>query len=217
MADSVSVIEEQAKETPAQKPKKEKKPKQPSRQTLALKSIQLASQHIYVPVAVDNNGNITSTHQLALSYLYNSAYPSRLSYNTFSSEILLDNSAFNKDKLCNLIAKEISLKYPINGGVKKDQVWEAIQAIALEHVVDPVADFIEGLPTWDKKPRIESFFVRHFGVEEMGCGICRAGDTAQKRSERNKRLSHENDRHNSPPLCDITRRPPASPNFLCKH
>lgn len=164
MAESV-VIEEPQQQT-QKKTAKEKKPKQPSRQTLALKSIAQSSQHVHVPVAVDNSGNITSSHQIALSYLYNTSYSSRLSYNLFSNELLLDSAPFNKDKFCGQIAKEISLKYPINGGVKKDQVWEAIQAIALEHVIDPVADFIEGLPTWDKKPRIEGFFVRHFGVEE---------------------------------------------------
>ena len=156
-----AVLEEPSKETQKKKTQKEKKH---SKQALALSSLR-QSQKTYVPVAVDNNGNVTSSHQIALSYLLNSAYSSRISFNSFSNDLLLDNQPFKKDSFCNRISKEIALLYPVNGGIRKDQVWEAIQSVAIDNIYDPVSDFVSSLPKWDKKKRVESFFCRHFGVD----------------------------------------------------
>lgn len=138
--------------------------KKPSKQSQAISSIK-QSQTVSVPVAVDNNGNICSQYQIALSYLFNSPYSSRLSFNSFSSEILLDGKSFNENRFCNQVGKEIALQFPVAGGFRKDQVFEAVMSVATDNVFDPVSNFVDSLPTWDGEERIERFFTKHFGVE----------------------------------------------------
>lgn len=162
MAESV-VIEEPQQQT-QKKTAKEKKPKAPSKQALALAAIK-QSQTIHVPVGVDHTGNVCSPSQLALSYLVNN-YSGRLTWDNFSQELLLDGKTVEVNKFCEDLAVDLEILYPMSREINVSTIYKRACGVArMTGFVDPVKEFVESLPAWDGQPRIESFFVRHFGVE----------------------------------------------------
>lgn len=100
---------------------------------------------------------------LAMIIRHDPEIPIRMCYNAFNQCVERENDGkIWRDADTAVIKEFIGRKYEIN--IATNQYEEVIDHIAHERTYHPVKDYIEGL-TWDGVERIDSFFVRHLGIE----------------------------------------------------
>jgi len=89
---------------------------------------------------------------LVLAVILRNAYEGRLSYNEMNKTYCFDGYAANDDDI-SAIREEIEREYDIEPGGEK--LRSAFNLVCKENTFHPVRKYLESLPAWDGKPRIE--------------------------------------------------------------
>jgi Predicted P-loop ATPase and inactivated derivatives len=153
-----------------EKPKKEKKapqPKPPSPRQLAREkhATVLALSGIVSPF--DRDGRIDSTLVATLMYLADFGYEDRLRLDETTKKIYLDDEWIKDvDGFCAEIRNRLPKIYPVKGQVLKQEVVDTVYGAACKNRFNPIKDLYASIGVWDGIPRLETFFIRHYGVED---------------------------------------------------
>jgi hypothetical protein len=94
----------------------------------------------------------------------NSPEAKRLWFDTVSERCMVDDAPIDEDYIAKsafLIEKHIKIHI-----YKPEAIEPALRAHCREHKRDPIKEWLEGLPTWDKTPRLLSWLPTHCGAPD---------------------------------------------------
>lgn len=119
---------------------------------------------VLLSLPLDRQGNVTSAYHAALDYL--SSSPRTISYDEFTACVYVDGDILSPRHIGE-ITGEIASKYAVTN-LQFGPVKQAIETIAYKNAFSSINPFLDSIPEWDNVPRLESFFEKYYGAENVG-------------------------------------------------
>lgn len=116
-------------------------------------------------LALTDKGQIKATIANYVELLtHHPDWAGHFTFDSFRHQLCLDGVPFDPHSATN-VAHRLGIDLGVHIGQSKS-LREAMGAVAAEHPVDPLRDFLQALPPWDKVPRLTRWLVAYFGATD---------------------------------------------------